>query len=76
MSLTMRKTLAAAALQLPLVFSQATPGTPGNTCVVQPGPNGTDSAPAIIAAFENCGQNDAASETFKKKQAQGTLLFS
>lgn len=62
MSLTMRKTLAAAALQLPLVFSQATPEvSAGNTCVVQPGPNGTDSAPAIIEAFQNCGHNDAAS---------------
>lgn len=61
MSLTMRKTLAAAALQLPLVLSQATPEvSAGNTCVVQPGPNGTDSAPAIIEAFENCGHNDAA----------------
>ncbi|KAL1857444.1 hypothetical protein Daus18300_010417 [Diaporthe australafricana] len=61
MSLTMRKTLAAAALQLPLVFSQATPDVSGgNTCVVQPAPNGADSAPAIIEAFEKCGHNDAA----------------
>lgn len=57
MSLTMRKTLVAAALQLPLVISQAA----DNTCVVEPGPNGTDSAPAIIDAFKNCGHNDAAS---------------
>lgn len=30
------------------------------TCTVQPGPNGTDSAPAIIRAFQECGHNAAA----------------
>ncbi|KAK6063403.1 Alpha-L-rhamnosidase rgxB 3 [Seiridium cupressi] len=27
-------------------------------CIVEPGPNGTDSAPAIIDAFQRCGHND------------------
>lgn len=52
-----------AALQVPLVFSQAASAlsSPGKTCVVQPGLNGTDSAPAIIQAFQECGHNDATS---------------
>jgi galacturan 1,4-alpha-galacturonidase len=29
-----------------------------SVCVVEPGPNGTDSAPAIIDAFQRCGHND------------------
>lgn len=51
-----------AALQVPLVFSHPSlPLLSDNRCVVQPGPNGTDSAPAIIQAFEQCGHNDATS---------------
>lgn len=51
-----------AALQLPLAFSKATlDAAQGKTCVVQPGYNGTDSAPAIVQAFQECGHNDAAS---------------
>lgn len=65
--LTMRKSLAAA-LQVPLVLSQPSAGASlGQTCVVQPGPNGTDSAPAIIQAFEQCGRNEAA--------GRGTVVF-
>ncbi|KUI67568.1 Alpha-L-rhamnosidase rgxB [Cytospora mali] len=61
LSLTMRQTLIAA-LQVPLVFSHP-PATPScldteRTCVVQPGPQGSDSAPAIIQAFSDCGHND------------------
>lgn len=51
---------AAAAAQVPLALS-LTPDTDfdGNkTCVVRPGPNGTDSAPAIARAFADCGHND------------------
>lgn len=56
--LTMRTSFAAA-LQVPFVLSQASAGASlgQQTCVVQPGPNGTDSAPAIIQAFEQCGHN-------------------
>lgn len=62
--LTMRKSLVTA-LQVPLALSQpqasvqaAASSSLGKTCVVQAGPNGTDSAPAIIQAFEQCGRND------------------
>lgn len=53
-------TLVAAALQVPLALSLAPGGNNNNskTCIVQPGPNGTDSAPAIIRAFEECGHNN------------------
>lgn len=62
LAIMMHKTLAVAALQVPLVLSQAiTTTAAANTCVVQPAPNGTDSAPAIIQAFQNCGHNDASS---------------
>lgn len=60
MFLTMRFIILAA-LQLPFVFSQpsATPGfSTENACIVQPRPNGTDSAPAIIEAFSKCGHNE------------------
>lgn len=33
------------------------PNTRNATCVVEPAPNGGDSAPAIITAFEQCGHN-------------------
>lgn len=36
-------------------------------CVVEPASNGTDSAPAIIDAFNRCGHNDASS--------RGTVVF-
>lgn len=36
-------------------------------CTVAPQPNGTDSAPAIIAAFEECGHNTA--------DARGKVVF-
>lgn len=61
--LTMRKSLVTA-LQVPLAVSQAQVSVVASfskTCVVQPGPNGTDSAPAIIQAFEQCGHNDEVS---------------
>jgi len=52
------------ALQLPLVLSQSTfdvSPEDGKTCIVQPGLNGSDSAPAIVQAFRDCGHNDAGS---------------
>lgn len=73
--LTMRTTYAAAALQVPLALATTTPAqaasfssVANNTCVVQPALNGTDSAPAIIAAFKQCGQNDDDSN-------RGTVVF-
>lgn len=61
-SVTMLKALVAA-LQVPFVLSHppvATPELPTvKTCHVLPGPNGTDSAPAIRRAFSGCGHNDA-----------------
>ncbi|KAJ3734483.1 pectin lyase fold/virulence factor [Lentinula guzmanii] len=38
-----------------------------NICVVTPAPNGTDSAPAIVDAFERCGRN-----SFKSR---GKVIF-
>lgn len=66
--ITMRKSFVTA-LQVPFAFSQATGDASlgGKTCVVQPGLNSTDSAPAIIQAFEECGHNDAGS--------RGTVVF-
>lgn len=71
-----------AALNVPaLVFSVPTQGViQDNACVVQPGPNGTDSAPAIIEAFRNCGHNDGATrgkvvflnETYTVKSVMNT----
>ncbi|OMP83115.1 Alpha-L-rhamnosidase rgxB [Diplodia seriata] len=60
LSIMLRNTLLAALGVPAFVFSQPTEGpVNANTCVVQPGPNGTDSAPAIIQAFRKCGHNDA-----------------
>ncbi|KAF4308536.1 Glycoside hydrolase family 28 [Botryosphaeria dothidea] len=58
-----------AALSVPaLVFSAPTQGVfQEDECVVQPGPNGTDSAPAIIQAFRNCGRNEG--------DARGRVVF-
>lgn len=71
---------AAAAAQVPLALSlTSTPpdfpagldtdfyGT-NKTCVVRPGPNGTDSAPAIARAFADCGHNN-------DDDARGTVVF-
>ncbi|KAJ3915995.1 pectin lyase fold/virulence factor [Lentinula edodes] len=41
-----------------------------NICVVVPAPNGTDSAPAIIDAFERCGRNSASSS-----KSRGRVIF-
>lgn len=92
----MRSALVAAALQVPLALSHA-PASPvlaaaaaagglgvDKTCTVQPGPNGTDSAPAIIRALEECGHNDAASrgkvvflnETYHVKSVMNTTGLS
>lgn len=64
LAMMMRASLVAA-FQLPLAFSTATltaaTTAQGKTCVVQPGLNGSDSAPAIVQAFRDCGHNDAAS---------------
>lgn len=88
----MRSALVAAALQVPLVQSLI-PNLAveagllegaGKTCTVQPGPNGTDSAPAIIQAFQECGHNDASSrgkvvflnETYTVKTVMNTTGLS
>ncbi|KAF2139457.1 glycoside hydrolase family 28 protein [Aplosporella prunicola CBS 121167] len=41
-----------------LAISQPTENHGKNLCVVTPGPNGTDSAPAIVEAFRRCGYNE------------------
>lgn len=59
--LLMMRASVVAAFQLPLAFSKATLDfAQGKTCVVQPALNGSDSAPAIVQAFQECGHNDAA----------------
>lgn len=82
--MTRLSTLVAAALQLPLALSltpappallaEGTPGGNNNskTCIVHPGPNGTDSAPAIIRAFEECGHNDDDSSS---SSSRGKVVF-
>lgn len=83
---TMRASLVAA-FQLPLLALSQEPlhaATQGKTCVVQPGFNGSDSAPAIIQAFQECGHNDAASrgkvvflnETYMVKTVMNTTGLS
>lgn len=86
LSLTMRTALIAA-LQTPLAFAHP-PATPGfsaeRTCIVQRSPNGTDSAPAIIQAFSDCGHNEAANrgkvvflnETYTVKSVMNTTGLS
>jgi galacturan 1,4-alpha-galacturonidase len=52
--------------------------------VVEPGPNGTDSAPAIIDAFQRCGHNDVSkrgkvifkNETYHIKSVMNTTGLS
>lgn len=63
---TMRKSLVAA-LQVPLVLSSspALESTSTNTCIVPAAPNGTDSAPAIVDAFQRCGHNPDANNRGK-----------
>lgn len=64
---TMRVSLVTA-LQLPFVLAESTVDVSGGkTCVVQPGLDGSDSAPAIVQAFRDCGHNDAA--------ARGKVVF-
>lgn len=85
LSFTMRASLVAA-LQLPLALSQSTSDASGEgeTCIVQPGLNGSDSAPAIVQAFRDCGHNDAASrgrvvflnETYTVKSVMNTTGLS
>lgn len=74
----MRASLAAA-LQLPLALSPPAAATAtaalsnpthgyGKTCIVPPGPSGSDAAPAIVQAFRDCGHNDDA-------RRRGTVVF-
>ncbi|ROW06873.1 hypothetical protein VMCG_04074 [Cytospora schulzeri] len=82
-SLTVR-TILVAALQVPLVSSLHSRCSDEKVCVVQPSPNGTDSAPAIIQAFSDCGHNDDAhrgrvvfmNETYTIKSVMNTTGLS
>ncbi|KAK8069180.1 glycoside hydrolase family 28 protein [Apiospora phragmitis] len=61
-------------LLAPVVAAEycAKPPSPQDTniCVVEPGADGSDSAPAILEAFERCGHNEAASA-----QGRGKVVF-
>lgn len=94
MMMMMRSTLVAAALQVPLALSLdvapvvpgflatqgPSTGATGKTCIVEPGPPGTDAAPAIIQAFAECGHNnnnnnDAAATAHAGSSQRGKVIF-
>ncbi|PSR99253.1 pectin lyase fold/virulence factor [Coniella lustricola] len=72
----MRSSLVAAALQVPIALASSGVPVPGNglgsnnTCIVRPAPNGADSAPAILAAFQQCGHNAG-----HDSGSRGTVVF-
>lgn len=67
-----------------LALSQPHDVPPEKVCVVQPGTKGTDSAPAIIQAFSDCGHNSGTSrgrviftnETYTVKSVMNTTGLS
>lgn len=83
LSLTLRRAFIAA-LQVPLILSQTYDVPPEKVCVVHPGTKGTDSAPAIIQAFSDCGHNGGTSrgrviftnETYTVKSVMNTTGLS